>query len=154
MKGVDVKMQHVKLLGALSRSGRSYLRQFVPLQTLFLMFGVLMFGRQLMAVAFPLAFFLPAATHASPVQKWDGTWTGDVEDIGPVSVTIARGEVVGYAICGSAPYGIKYSKVTLTTVSFGDHDNYDVKISKTGANTAKGTARSVMGERTATLSKE
>jgi hypothetical protein len=113
-----------------------------------------MFPRELMAVAFPLAIFFPVATHASPVQKWNGTWTGAVENVGPVSVTIAGGQVVGYAICGSTPYEIKYSKVTLSTVAFGDHDNFDVKISKTGANIAKGTARSMMGERSATLSKQ
>jgi hypothetical protein len=112
-------------------------------------------GHRLCALALALALFIPNASHASATQKWDGTWAGTVENVGPVSVTIAEGKVVGYAIRGSTPYGIQYSTVTLNTVAFGDHDNYDVKITKTGARTASGTAHSsLMGDGVASLSKQ
>jgi hypothetical protein len=115
----------------------------------------MIFGRRLLALALPFALFLSTASQASTTPKWDGTWAGTVENIGPVSVTIAKGKVVGYAIRGTAPYGIQYSTVTLDTVAFGDHDNYDVKIIKTGATTASGTAHSsLMGDGAASLSRQ
>lgn len=112
-------------------------------------------GCQLLSIALPLAVLLPStASQAASNQSWDGTWAGLLNNSEPVSITIAGGKVVGYAIRGGAPFGIQYSKVTVTTVSFGDHDNYDVKITKTGARTALGTAHSPLGDGSASLSKQ
>jgi hypothetical protein len=72
----------------------------------------------------------------------------------PVSVTIAGGKVVGYAIRGGEPFGIEYSRITLTTVSFGDRGNYVVRITKTGATTASGTAHGPLGDGSASLKKQ
>jgi hypothetical protein len=94
------------------------------------------------------------STDARAGSSWDGIWTGMLNDIEPVSVTIAKGKVVSYAIRGGQPFEIAYSKVTLKTVSFGDHDNYDVEITKTGAATAAGIAHSPMGEGSATLTRQ
>lgn len=113
-----------------------------------------MIGRQFLAVAVPLAFLAAAPAHAAQNAIWDGTWAGLLNNSEPVSVTIAGGKVVGYAIRGGAPFGIEYSKVTLTTVSFGDRDNYAVTITKTGAKTALGTAQSPLGAGTASLTKQ
>jgi hypothetical protein len=74
-----------------------------------------------------------------------------LNDSEPVSVTIARGKVISYEIRGGQPFEIAYSKVTFKTVSFGDRDNYDVEIIKTGEATASGVAHSPMGEGSATL---
>ena len=112
------------------------------------------FGRNLLPFVIPLALLVPAASQAATNKSWDGTWSGLLNNSEPVSVTIANGRVVGYAIRGGAPFGIGYSRITVTTVAFGDHDNYDVKITKTGAMTASGTAHSPLGVGSALLSKQ
>jgi hypothetical protein len=114
-----------------------------------------MSGRHFLLFTVPLALLLPAAaSQAASSRSWDGTWAGLLNNSEPVSITIAGGKVVGYAIRGGAPYGIEYSKVTVTTVSFGDHDNYTVRITKTGATTALGTAHSPLGDGSASLTKQ
>jgi hypothetical protein len=113
-----------------------------------------MTGRQFL-FAVPLALLIPAtASQAASSRSWDGTWAGLLNKSEPVSITIMGGKVVGYAIRGGAPFGIEYSKVTLTTVSFGDRDNYKVEITKTGATTALGKAHSPMGDGSASLTKQ
>jgi hypothetical protein len=115
----------------------------------------MMIGRQFLALAVPLALLAGAApSQAGSDKSWDGTWAGLLNNSEPVSVTIAGGKVVGYAIRGGEPFGIGYSKVTLTSVSFGDHDNYSVKITKTGARSATGTAQSPLGTGSASLIKQ
>ena len=116
---------------------------------------MMMIGRQFLALAVPLALLAGAApSQAGSNQTWDGTWSGMLNNSEPVSVTISGGKVVGYAIRGGEPFGIGYSKVTLTSVSFGDHDNYTVKITKTGAKSATGTADSPLGHGSASLTKQ
>lgn len=106
-------------------------------------------------VALPLAVLgaAPAAQAASD-RSWDGTWAGLLNNSEPVSVTIAGGKVVHYAIRGGEPFGIEYCNVTVNSVSFGDRDNYKVKITKTSAKTAVGFAHSPMGDGSAPLTKQ
>ena len=116
---------------------------------------MMMIGRQFLALAVPLAVLAGAApSQAGSNQTWDGTWSGLLNNSEPVSVTISGGKVVGYAIRGGEPFGIGYSKVTLTSVSFGDHDNYSVTITKTGARSATGKAQSPLGTGSASLIKQ
>jgi hypothetical protein len=116
---------------------------------------MMMIGRQFLALAVPLALLAGAApSKAGSNQTWDGTWSGMLNNSEPVSVTISGGKVVGYAIRGGSPFGIGYSKVTLTSVSFGDNDNYSVKIIKTGAKSATGTADGPLGHGSASLTRQ
>jgi hypothetical protein len=116
---------------------------------------MMMIGRQFLVFAVPLALFATAAPSQAGLDKsWDGTWAGLLNNSEPVSVTISGGKVVGYAIRGGEPFGIGYSKVTLTSVSFGDHDNYTVTITKTGARSATGTAQGPLGTGSASLIKQ
>ena len=116
---------------------------------------MMMMGRQLLAFAVPLALLATAApSQAGSDKSWDGTWAGLLNNSEPVSVTISDGKVVGYAIRGGEPFGIGYNKVTLTSVSFGDHDNYTVTITKTGTESATGTAQSPLGTGSASLIKQ
>jgi hypothetical protein len=100
------------------------------------------------------AAIVPAAAHAASERSWDGTWVGTLNASEPVSVTISGGKVVSYAIRGGQPFDIGYSEVTRKTVAFGDHANYDVKITKVGAASASGFAHSPMGDGSATLTKQ
>jgi hypothetical protein len=97
--------------------------------------------------------FIPLAAEAAE-PSWDGTWVGVFNNSDPVSVTIAGGKVISYAIRGGQPFGIGYSRVTAKTVAFGDHQNYDVKITKASAAKATGFAHSPLGDGAATLSKQ
>ena len=101
-----------------------------------------------------LALVPTAAAEAASSHLWDGTWAGLVNNSMPVSVTIAGGKVVGYAISDGAPFGIEYSRVTLSTVSFGDHDHYNVRIIKRSDRTAFGLAHSPMGDGSASLTRQ
>ncbi len=95
-----------------------------------------------------------AASDKSFEKSWDGTWVGTLNDTEPVSVTIAGGKVVSYAIRGGQPYDIGYSEVTRKSVSFGDHANYDVTITKLGGATASGVAHGPMGQGSARLTRQ
>jgi hypothetical protein len=110
-------------------------------------------GRCMRVLAVSTAVVLPAAAHAASERSWDGTWSGMLNNSEPVSVTISGGKVISYAIRGGQPFDIGYSEVTRKTVSFGDHANYDVKITKVGGATASGFAHSPMGDGLATLTK-
>src|SRR5471030_3142519 len=74
-------------------------------------------------------------------STWDGTWAGMLNNQEPVSVTIAEGKVVPYAIRGGQPFPIGYNKVTGTTVYFGDPTNFTVCIRRTGGKTALALGR-------------
>jgi len=106
-----------------------------------------------LSIAVSLALFVPSASLAGSAS-WDGTWSGMLNKSEPVSVTIAGGKVVGYSIRGVAPYGIEFSSVSRTTVSFGDRANYNVKITKKGEKSAQGFAHGPMGDGVAFLTKE
>ena len=108
-------------------------------------------------VSIPVMLAVLGASSAAPAASspsWDGTWTGMMNNREPVTVTIAGGKVVGYAIRGGTPFGIQYSSVTMSSVSFGDHDNFDVKLIKTSARTALGIAHSPLGQGSAPLTRQ
>ena len=107
-----------------------------------------------LAIIAPLALLVPSASRAASTHYWDGTWSGMLNNIEPVSVTIAGGKVVGYTISGAAPYPVQFSSVTPTVVSFGDHANYSVKLTKKGEKSALGFAHSPMGDGSASLTKD
>lgn len=113
-----------------------------------------MFSRFL-SLALPLVVLsFPSASPAASSRAWDGVWAGMLNNSEPVTVTIAGGKVVSYAIRGGAPFGIAYSTVTLRSVAFGDHDNFDVKIVKISDRTALGIAHSPLGEGSAPLTRQ
>jgi hypothetical protein len=112
-----------------------------------------MLARTFLSIAVPLALLASAPSYAAD-RSWDGVWAGMLNNSEPVSVTIVGGKVVSYAIRGGSPFGIGYSKVTVNSISFGDHDNYNVKITKTSAKTAVGFAHSPMGDGSAPLTKQ
>jgi hypothetical protein len=85
---------------------------------------------RIILVAFLASLSPFVAAAASTNTSWDGTWTGVLYNM-PVSVSISDGKVIGYSLQG-ASYDIQYADVTPTTVSFGDRDNYAVKLVKTG----------------------
>lgn len=106
-------------------------------------------------VVAPVALLVPSAAHAGSAKNWDGTWSGMMNKVEPVSVTIAGGKVVAYTIRGAAtPYPVEFSTVTRTVVSFGDKTNYTVKLIKKGDKAATGVAHSPMGDGLALLTKE
>src|ERR1700722_453861 len=74
----------------------------------------------ILPIVIPIALLVPFAAQAGSNRSRDGTWSGTLNNSEPVSVTIAEGKVVGYTIRGAAPYPIRFSTVTLMTVSFGD----------------------------------
>ena len=114
-------------------------------------------GRRVSILTVVVAALLPIAAQAASdklEKSWDGTWVGMLNESEPVSVTISGGKVVSYAIRGGQPFGIGYSEVTHKTVSFGDHSNYDVKITKVGGSTASGVAHGPMGDGSARLTKQ
>jgi hypothetical protein len=105
-----------------------------------------------LTVAFA-SFWMGGVAEASS-STWDGTWAGMLNNQEPVSVTIAEGKVVAYAIRGGQPFPIGYNKVTVNTVSFGDPTNFTVSIRRTGGKSALGTAHGPMGDGFASLTKQ
>jgi hypothetical protein len=98
-----------------------------------------MVSRRFLVLAVPLALLVsPVAAQTPDKWSWDGTWTGmQVHPPGPpwaASITIASG-VTNYLV-KDAVVDIKYSNVTPTVVTFGDRDNYVMKITKTSDTTA------------------
>jgi hypothetical protein len=71
-----------------------------------------------------------------------------------VSVTILGGQVTAYTIRGAEPFGIEYSRITLTTVAFGDRRNYSVKLFRQNDRAALGIAHSPIGDGSALLTKK
>ena len=101
-----------------------------------------------------IAIFVSLPAQAGSGSVWDGTWSGVLNKTDTVSVTITDGKVVAYSIRGAAPYPIQFSKVTYSTVSFGDLANYNVRITKKGAKLASGFAHSPLGDGSASLTKQ
>jgi len=92
---------------------------------------------------------------AQEAQSWDGIWTGVEAQIesAPIQIAIADGKVISYTLKG-APLLIQYSKVTPTSVSFGDRDHYSVKLDRIGNTTASGQFHDRYGAGALTLTKE
>jgi hypothetical protein len=115
-------------------------------------------NRRFLLIALLPALLLSAeAARADDTASWDGTWTGTLGRppgaASPIAITIAEGKVVSYTLRG-APFVIQYSKVTPTNVSFGDHDNYSMKIKRTGETTATARVHGRIGYGVTTLTKQ
>jgi hypothetical protein len=84
--------------------------------------------RQIRLAGILLGLLAPASvSHAATTSSWDGTWTGSLEHVSPVILTIANDTVVSYSIEG-APVAVRYTNATPTTLSFGDRDHFSVTL--------------------------
>lgn len=110
--------------------------------------------RRFLLIAISLAFSIPVgAAQAAEKATWNGTWVGLLGNMSPIAVTIANDKVVSYTIRG-APFDIQYSNVTATKVSFGDRDNYFMKLVRTGDATAAARVHGRLGYGSASLAKQ
>jgi len=91
------------------------------------------------------------SVFASPLDPWDGTWTGMLNKSEPVSVTVVSGKVVGYTIRGLVPIAIESSSVTKNRISLRIGADYHISITKTRDGAAYGVARGPLGNGTASL---
>jgi hypothetical protein len=102
--------------------------------------------------SFPL---LASPAFAQDQKSWDGVWTGvqGKEHAAPIQLSISDGKVVSYTLEGS-PFNVQYSSITPTSVSFGDHDHYFVKLKRTGDTTAMGKIHGRIGTGALTLTRQ
>ena len=97
------------------------------------------------------ASLAPSSFAATP-WSWNGVWKGRLDNGSSISVTIVEDRIVAYAF-REAPLKIDYSKVTPTMASFGDHDHYSVKLTKTGDASASARYHGRRGYAMATLTR-
>jgi hypothetical protein len=111
--------------------------------------------RLLLAAALPAVLLFVAPTLAQAEQSWNGTWIGvqGKRHAAPIKLAIVDGKVVSYSLEGSS-FDIQYSDVTPTTVSFGDHDHYFVKLKRTGDATASGKVHGRLGTGVVSLTRQ
>jgi hypothetical protein len=110
-------------------------------------------ARRFVMVAAAFAFLAPAASRAAQNGSWDGVWTGSLEHVRSLSLTVAHNKVVAYAIAGT-PVAIQYSKATPTTLAFGDHDHFGVVLTRTGGATALAQAHGRNGDASGVFTKQ
>jgi hypothetical protein len=113
-------------------------------------------NRRLLPIALlPGLLFASGFACAQEAQSWDGIWTGiEGKNASPtIQIAIVDGKVISYTLNGAA-FTVQYSNVTPTTVSFGDHDHYFVKLKRTGETTAAGHFHDRAGAAGVTLTKE
>jgi hypothetical protein len=75
------------------------------------------------------------SSYAAPANSWDGIWTGMLDDQVSISIRVANNKPLNYAIKGT-PIGITFSKVSGTSLEFGDTDHYRIDLKRTGDATA------------------
>ena len=112
-------------------------------------------GRRFLRVAMlTAALFSAQASRAQEAGSWDGAWNGTLgkNHPWPISISIANGKVVGFTEKGAA-FDIQFTKVSPTSVIFGDKANYTVTLTKTGDTTASAKVRGRRGSGTALLTK-
>jgi hypothetical protein len=111
--------------------------------------------RFLLIAILPMLLISAHAVRAQAAWSWDGTWTGTLGPANPwpMSITITQGKVVSYTLKGTR-FDVQYSKISPTTVSFGDRDNYVVKLRKTGDATASARTHGHISNGTASLTKQ
>lgn len=109
-------------------------------------------NRRLLFAALPGLCFGAVSAEAQSAASWNGVWTG-IEGAAPIQIAIADGKVISYTLQG-APFIVVYSKITPTSVSFGDRDHYFVRLDKTGATTASGQFHDRSGAGALSLTKE
>jgi hypothetical protein len=110
------------------------------------------FGLTLILSTFVASRIMAESQDGMP--SWDGTWVGELgrSSAWPIKITIVDGKVVGYLADG-ASVDIRYSEVTDKTVSFGDHDNYFIKLEKTSSKTAVARVHGRHGDALVSLTK-
>lgn len=116
----------------------------------------MMINRRLLPIALlPGLLFASGFARAQQAPSWDGIWTGVEGKIAsaPIQIAIVDGKVISYTLQG-APFAVAYSNVTSTTLSFGDHDHYFVKLKRTGETTAAGHFHDRAGASAVALTKE
>ena len=98
--------------------------------------------------------FSARASRGQDAGSWDGTWNGTLGKIHPwpISVSIADGKVVGFTEKGAA-FDVQFTKVTPTSVVFGDKAHYTMTLARTGDMTASAKVHGRHGSGTALLTK-
>jgi hypothetical protein len=112
-------------------------------------------GRRSALIALAFIPLLASSAFAQGEKSWDGVWTGvqGKDHAAPIQLSIAGGKVVSYTLQGS-PFDVQFSSITPTTVSFGDHDHYFVKLKRTGDTTAMGKIHGRIGTGALTLTRQ
>ncbi len=112
-------------------------------------------GRSLLLAAILPAFLVSAQpTLGAEASPWDGAWNGTLGKANPwpISVTISNGKVVSFSEKG-APFHVRYTQITPTTVSFGDRNHYSMRLTRTGEATASARVYGRHGYETGSLTK-
>jgi hypothetical protein len=113
------------------------------------------FGRSLLLAAIlPTILVSAHPSLGAEASPWDGAWNGKLGKAHPwpISVTISNGKVVSFSE-GGAPFDIRYTQVTPTTISFGDQNHYSMKLTRTGDATASARVYGRHGYETGSLTK-
>jgi len=99
-------------------------------------------------------FISTQAALADDLSAWDGNWKGTfgARVVWPISISVAKGQVVTFSE-GGAPFDVRFTKATPTTLEFGDNLHYVVKLTKTGATSASARVRGRHGVGTGVLTK-
>lgn len=110
--------------------------------------------RFLLTAALPALIVSLLTSRAAEASSWDGVWNGmlGTRYPWPIAVAIAGGKVVSYTENG-ASFAVQYTRITPTTVFFGDRDHYSVKLTRTGDATASAKVRGRIGTGYASLKK-
>ena len=94
------------------------------------------------------------AARAEDAGAWDGSWNGTLGKTHPwpITISIANGKVVSFTEKGTR-FDVQFTKVTPTTVLFGDPQHYTMRLTKTGDATAAAKIRGRHGAGVGTLTK-
>ena len=111
-------------------------------------------GQRILRVAMLMATLFSAQGSRGRAGSWDGTWNGTLgkNHPWPISVSIANGKVVGFTEKG-ASFDVQFTKVTPTSVFFGDKANYTVTPTRSGDTSASAKVHGRHGSGTAMLTK-
>jgi hypothetical protein len=107
--------------------------------------------------ALPLALLIVAAADAAPKRHttdnsgWDGRWVGSWNGSRPTAQIVRGGKLIAYEYNGQT-YPVATSHVTPTKIVYGEV--VVVTLTRTGANTAHATIKTMQGEGTAELTRQ
>jgi hypothetical protein len=107
----------------------------------------------LQASVFGLALASAGGACAADAS-FDGTWSGKLgrEKPWPVTIVIAKGKVIGFSEKG-VPFEVRFSKATANGLVFGDGSNYQVELSKSGADAVSAQVHGRLGTGPARLTR-
>src|ERR1700733_9416753 len=91
----------------------------------------------LLAVILPAILVTTHASRAADSGLWDGTWNGTLGGTypWPVSITISQGKVPGFSEQGG-PFDVRCTKITLSSIYFGQRTHCSTILTKIGDATA------------------